>query len=166
MTRISSRIARCVVIVLTTAVAVGANAPVGAALPKPPWKAIEEALGAIKGVWKESPEARFAAKLLRKTTAQGLKDWRRSKGGVCPWRSVWPTYCRNGFAVAAVPIDFFIRRTWIGHVNTGTVLSAACITRGDPAFVRTLWPVPTVPSVFVRKDYLQWSLQLVLLPRC
>jgi hypothetical protein len=127
--------------------------PASALRPPPFWKA----LGAVRQAWKESPEARFAFKVFRKTTTRAVANWRRSKGGDCAWRSVYPTYCRNGFVVAAVPIDFFLTTSagtfYLGSAREKTVLSAACITTAGTS-VRILWPTPRVPSVFVRQTLL------------
>ena len=167
MRRHSARTIKCAVTILAIAVIAVATAPNAIAAPKPPWKALEEAWGALKQAWRESPEARFAVKVSRKTATRALQKYRRTKGAYCPWRSSFPTYCRNGSAVAAAPIDFFLGERYVGSVGTGTVLSAACsFNRAGAVFVRVLWPVPRVPSVFVSMGLLRLSLDVLRLPNC
>ena len=159
-------IARLSAVLLIIAVALGVIAPTAAALPKPPWKELEEILGGLRQAWKDSPEARFAAKVVRKSTTRGVTKWRNSKGVVCPWRAAQPTYCQNGWVVAAVPIDFSLHGHYVGSVKKGTVLSAACITANE-RFVRVLWPVSRVPSVFVSQKLLRPFLGVTAtLPTC
>jgi hypothetical protein len=133
--------------------AVGATAPDSALGPPPFWKALR----GIRSAWKESPEARVAVKAFRKTTTRAVSEWRRSKGSFCPWRSVKPTYCRNGWVFAAVGIDFSVStpsgRVYVGSVKSGTLLSAACVYYGWGP-VRVLWPTSMLPSAVVSQALL------------
>ena len=136
-----------------------------AAAPPPFWKY----LGVVKQIWKESPEARVAAKVLRKTTQKAVSEWRRTGGGTCAWRSVNRSYCRNGFVFATVAIDFSIRGVTVGSVPKGRLLNAACVTDAGSIFgsVRVLWPVPLVPSVLVATYLVEPFIgETFNLPRC
>ena len=89
-----TRIIGLIAILLTTAVlgaaapAVSANASEAALRPPPFWKLLR----GIRQAWKESPEARAAVKIGRKATTTELAQWRSSKGRLCPWRLVKPTW--------------------------------------------------------------------------
>jgi hypothetical protein len=141
-------------VTLLVASGMAVTAPPATAVPNP-----FKALGAVRKAWKQSPEARFAVKVLRKSTTKAIGDWRTSSGWSCAWRSVWPTYCRNGTVEAAVAIEFSIStpygRTSLGRVEEGTLLSAACVSRAPDRSVRVLWPTPRTPSVFVRQALLR-----------
>ena len=161
----ASRRLRCAVAIAVSATLLGGTAEAVAAPPF--WKA----LGKVRKAWKQSPEARFAVKVFRKSTSKAVSDWRKSEGWTCYWRSSFPTYCANAWVIADVDIAFHLNTRWgrqyVGRVTEGTVLSAACVYNlaGQPA--RILWPTPHTPSAFVSQELLRpWGTRPSTVPWC